>query len=167
MAAPTGAVSSLFILFNCSILAAFPLIRSWVAATQPCLSSLGINPGHGRSARLWHRRTLPNGNEPCLLLQGPKMVPGLPRRENWCVIFNLFKSSSAASYGAEFRKSLTMVILCLEYQTCREMDLDMPAVIELSKSQINSSIPSLNHNVDLLLDVIYELKLVKWVVLHL
>lgn len=53
-----------------------------------------------------------------------------------------------------------MVILCLECQACREMDLDMPIATEFSKRQINS-IPSLNHDVDLLFNVIYELKLVK------
>lgn len=90
--------------------------------------------------------------------KGPKMVSGLLHCENGCVIVNLSKSSSAASYGAGFRKSLTMVILCLQCQTCREMGLDMPIATEFSKSKINSSIPSLNHNVDLLLDLIYELK---------
>lgn len=55
-----------------------------------------------------------------------------------------------------------MVVLCLERQTCREMGLDMPIATEFSKRQINSSIPSLNHDVGLLLNVIYELKLLKF-----
>lgn len=37
----------------------------------------------------------------------------------------------------------------------------MPIATELSRSQINSSVPSLNHDVELLLNVIYEIKLVK------
>lgn len=93
--------------------------------------------------------------------RAPKMVPELFCHENQCVIFNLFESNSVASHGLAFRKSLTMVILCLECQTCRGMDLNMPITTEFSNSQINSSIPSLNQYVDLLLNVIYELKLVK------
>lgn len=54
-----------------------------------------------------------------------------------------------------------MVVLCLERQTCGEMDLDMPIATEFSKRQINSSIPSLNCDVELLLIVIYELRLLK------
>lgn len=70
--------------------------------------------------------------------RAPKMVPELFCHENQCVIFNLFESSSVASHGLAFRKSLTMVILCLECQTCRGMDLNMPITTEFSNSQINS-----------------------------